>query len=171
MPQDRASDQESLFLLEEILCTKPVLAGIGSPLRGDDRFGLLVCEELNKRGIHCITCEYGLENCIHEIIAEKKRTLILFDAILCDDCSPGDLFLADIESAVDKELFATTHSFPLKLIIKLLKEAGIEQIVVVGVIPRSLEISEEVSEEAKRALMKLVEFLDSVMKKCSKVGS
>lgn len=167
MPRNKAFEEKSLFSLEEILCAKPVLAGLGSPLRGDDRFGLLVCEELNKRGIPCIMCEYGLENCLDEILAEKKRTLVVFDALLCESCSSGDLVLADIESVVDKELFVTTHNLPLNLVIKLLKEAGIERIFVIGAAPRALEISEELSEEVKNALMGLVELLENTLKKCA----
>jgi len=134
-----------------------LIAGVGSPLRRDDRAGLLFCEELSKRGYECLICEYGVENCLDGIIAAKPRTLIVVDAALFAGGSPGDVVVVSEEKVSSSEVYVSTHGIPLSAVINMLKSLGaVERVYLVGVYPKDLGLGLEVSREAAVAVNELV---------------
>lgn len=132
-----------------------VVAGIGSPLRGDDRAGLLLCERLNELGISCVNCEYGLENCVDEIGARGAERLIVLDAVICNSCEPGDVIIADEGAIQDLGIALSTHAIPVSMVLGILREFGVREVYVIGIAPRSLDISTDISPEVLRAIEEL----------------
>lgn len=135
-----------------------LILGVGSPLRSDDRAGLLFCDLLADKGLACVKCEYGIENCVESIYERKPKRLVIVDAALFNDGKPGDVVLTVDEDVEERISLTTTHSLPVKLVLKMLRETvGIEEVYIVGIYPRSLEIGEQVSDEVQRSLLSLAE--------------
>jgi len=131
--------------LKELDLEKTLAACVGSPLRGDDRIGLVVCEELSKCGFPSVKCEYGLENCIQDIEEVKPGTLLIIDAVYSDKLGEGDVVLINPEEASDYAI-PTTHSLPMRLVIDtLLKQGVIGRALILGISVKKLDVSLEIS--------------------------
>jgi len=160
--------QEHLALLRRLLSGKYLIVGVGSPLRSDDQAGLLFCDELLERGIECVKCEYGLENCIGEIAGRRAERLVIVDAVIYDGAKPGEVVIAGEDALVEKYTLATTHSIPVKMLIRMLREAGVRDIYVVGIAPSSLDYGLDVSSEVVNSIRMLVELFVKALEGSSK---
>ncbi|MEM4717444.1 MAG: hydrogenase maturation protease [Desulfurococcaceae archaeon] len=139
-----------------------LVIGIGSPLRTDDQAGLLACEELSSRGVNCIRCEYGLESCISEIVEYSPKTLIVLDAVIFNGGEPGDIIVATANSIDSDKLVLTTHSIPFSKSIELVRAmSNIDNIYIIGIYPKSINVGLEISHEIHIAIKHLV---DAVIK-------
>lgn len=160
--------QNNRFLSElcSILAHKTTLIlGVGSPLRSDDAAGLVLCDLLVARGVNCAKCEYGLENCIDVIAFNKPERLLVVDAALFENGLPGDVIIASSEVLDDKISIVTTHSIPLRLVLKILQESyGVKDVYLLGVYPKSLEIGSDMSSEVYTTLLKLVNIITTCLK-------
>lgn len=144
-----------------------LVLGVGSPLRSDDGAGLMFCDILSAKGMECLKCEYGLENCMDLIELKKPKRLVIVDAALFNGGEPGDIVLARDHEVEERLLPVTTHSLPLKLVLKILRDSvGIEEVHIIGIYPKSLEIGEQVSIEVQHSLSILADvFKDCLEKK------
>lgn len=128
---------------------------MGSPLRGDDRVGLVVCSELEKCGVPSVSCEYGLETCLAEITELRPKRLLVVDAVVANSARPGDILAVEPGKAADPRPI-TTHSIPLELSLRLLsEEAPLEEVLVAGIAVKDVSVSLDISPEvldAARAL-------------------
>lgn len=153
--------QDSLEL--ENFCTifshkDTLILGTGSPLRSDDAAGLALCELLAKKGVNCVQCEYGIENCIDLIANIKPRTLVVVDAAFFPDGKPGEVVVASSSDVEDFVHIATTHSLPIKLVLRVLKElCNVESVYFIGIYPKNLEIGTTISEEVRETIAKLAD--------------
>jgi hydrogenase 3 maturation protease len=137
-----------------------LILGLGSPLRQDDRAGLIACDLLVERGIECFRCEYGLENCIDMLRDTHIETLVLIDAALFRGGTPGDVVIAREESIEDSGLAISTHYIPLKVLLDYMKSVGIyKSLIVIGIYPKNLDIGEEVSSEVLKAVESVVDMI------------
>ncbi|MCY0868255.1 MAG: hydrogenase maturation protease [Desulfurococcus sp.] len=141
-------------ILRRLLEGSTLIIGLGSPLRMDDQAGLLLCDELTSRGVECVKCEYGLENCLSEM--KGARRIIIVDAVLYEDAKPGEIVIVGEDALLEKYSLATTHSIPLKTLLKLMHESGIEEIYIIGIVPQSLDYGLEVSEVVRESVRRLV---------------
>lgn len=154
--------------LKTILCSSNyVVAFVGSPLRSDDRFGLVLYEELSNRNGRLIKCEYGLENCIYEILEKKPNVLIVVDAVLTNGLMPGDIVFIDLSNVKDPPYTLTTHNIPLSVTMDLLKINGVSSIYLLGVTVKNLDVGLELSEEVKASIGVLKSLLTKVMGSCT----
>lgn len=158
------SKQRSKVAFTETLCSlfsyDHVFIGIGSPIRRDDQAGLLACDELNRIGLDCLRCEYGLENCIDEVINRKPRNLVIIDAVLYEGGRPGELVLADYSSIINNTYLLTTHSIPLDKLIDYLRASDVvEKVYIIGIYPRDIDIGFEISFEVKAAIDELISYI------------
>ncbi len=132
--------------VKELFKFKPLIACVGTELRGDDRAGLEVCRALRKAGFSgtVIECEYGLENCLHVIEDLKPKHILVVDAAILP--SEADFVLAS-PNEVETFVSLSTHSIPLDLITKILKDVmGVESIFILGIAAENLDISLELSD-------------------------
>lgn len=136
-------------------------------MRKDDRIGLIICEDLISKGYDAVLCEYGLENCVSTIIEKKPKGLLIIDAVLSINDSPGTIVLASEDEVVEKISLATTHNIPVSLTLRVLREKlSMEKAYVLGINVGDLGLGLEVSDEVLRAGKLLVELLSSVFEKC-----
>lgn len=155
------SQQRSKVAFTETLCTlftgNFMIVGLGSPIRRDDQAGLIACDELARAGVDCVKCEFGLENCIDAIVDRKPRILLIIDAVLYNGGKPGEIVLTDYSSIDHGTYLVTTHSIPLDKLVSYLRASGfVEDIYIIGVYPKDIDIGLEVSFEVKVAIDELV---------------
>jgi len=153
-------------LLEKLLCHENYLiVCIGSWLRMDDRAGLEVC---NLIGLptKSVVCEYGLENCLGELIDSKANNILLIDAVISDSSIPGSIIYTDI-SEVSNGFLATTHNIPVNTIIKYLRTFGIaSNVKVLGIRVKSLDFGDTITPEVSRSIVCLSSMIKELLNKC-----
>jgi hydrogenase 3 maturation protease len=133
-----------------------LILGVGSPLRQDDQLGLIVCDELSKNGVFCVKCEYGVENCLDEIMKYKPRNLIVVDAVSYRNGKPGEIVLVGEESLDTVASLISSHYISFKYIVDILKNMElVEKVFVIGVYPKILGIGLELSSEVESAIVEL----------------
>ncbi len=158
--------------LKDVVCGDSVLiACVGNYLRMDDAAGLEVCKALKAldEGLKLLECEYGLENCLDEIVRECPRRLVVIDAVIPRDpgsARPGEVLIAGAEDVVD-ELMVSTHNVPLNILIKYLRSYGCcGEVFVVGIVAKNLGVGEGLSEEVSESVNELVNELASALRSC-----
>ncbi|MEM3763168.1 MAG: hydrogenase maturation protease [Desulfurococcaceae archaeon] len=150
--------QDNEFSPEQctIFSHNTLILGVGSPLRSDDNAGLLLCDLLAEKGVECVKCEYGLENCFDVIIERKPRTLVIVDAAFFEKGKPGDVVLVTEENLVDTVQLVTTHNIPVRLVLEVIKRTTkVERAYLIGVYPKTMEIGFDVSSEVRNTIEKL----------------
>ncbi len=165
------------FLSNRICSRKTVIAFVGSPLRNDDRVALLIYNDLldktrnNPDNVWFIECEYGLENCLHEIIMKKPETLIIVDAVLSQELKPGEIVLVSLEHVRDKIGLATTHNIPVHITLSLLrKQVNLQEIYLLGIRVENIEIGMDISESVNKGRKKIVDLFLEVITICKERG-
>lgn len=153
-------------LLKNILCSgKTVIACVGSPLRSDDRAGLVIYSKIKEsisRYIFIVECEYGLENCLSEIIEQNPDNLLIIDAVYNESLDPGTIVLTDSGSIRDKISTATTHAIPLNTVLELIrKSTRLENVFLLGVRAENLNIGVDISPKVRKS----IEILTGILKK------
>lgn len=154
-------------LMKDLLCVNGFkIACVGTELRGDDEVGLRVCRELARSGIDVVTCEYGLENCIGDLLALSPKSLLIVDAAKFSG-EPGDVVVASIES-VASEYLVTTHNVPVAVTIEYLRRAGVARnALLLGIRVKSLEVGAGISDEVLRSAKVVVSAIREALKECS----
>ena len=154
--------KELINLLTDLVCINGYkLAFVGTELRSDDIIGLYIHDELRRLGVEgLIKCEYGLENCIDDILNIEK--LLIVDAVICE-CDVGSIILADIDELPD-EAIVTTHSIPLKHVVILARKIGsLRHAKILGIRVKSLDVGNEMSPEVAHIAKELVKILYEIL--------
>ncbi len=151
-------------ILYRLLCREGyTIACVGTLLRSDDRAGLEVCNRV--RNLDTIYCEYGLENCLSEIIGKRVEKLLIVDAVVIEGVEPGTIVLTSFDK-VSESYLATTHNIPVHMIVKYLRLNGLaKDILLLGIRVGNLEIGEKLSGDIARAVDIVVDALNSI--RCS----
>ncbi len=160
--------------------SKITIVCLGSLWYIEDRAGLAVCEELNKRivnsqGVSIVVCETGIERCTGIILRERPNVLVVVDSILVLDNSAeeylGNILVIDNLLECDESLIEgiSTHKMPLKLILKFIKSevSDLSRVVFVGIPVNSLTFcppDEECDfpDYVKSSVMLAVEYIASL---------
>lgn len=129
---------------------------IGSELRGDDRAALEFCRRLKSvRPSKIVLCEYGIENCIGELIESGARKIVILDAAIVKDLEPASIVLLNLDEVQDYTPFST-HTLPLPLLLRLLAEELKDvEMVVVGITVSKLDIDVEMSPQIENLVSTL----------------
>ena len=153
-------------LLERLLCQKRYLVVcIGSWLRMDDRAGLEICKLIGLPD-KSVVCEYGLENCLGELVSSKASNLLLIDAVVSDGSSPGSIIYTGVDEISDGFL-ATTHNIPINTVIKYLRSFGIaDNVKVLGIRVKNLDFGDTMSPEVSRSVECLSNMIREILNKC-----
>lgn len=155
--------------LERIVCNNNVLiACVGSPLRRDDSAGLVICSKLLEKGFKPLICEYGLENCLYEIISIRPRVVLLIDAVYSDKLDPGDIVLLDLDQKEEVgSIFTSTHSIPLNIVVDIIgRTINLEKTYLLGVRIKNIDIGTDLSIEVQESVNRIVETLVETFNKC-----
>jgi len=142
---------------------RPLLIALGNPLRRDDGVGYYVYKSLSNLKSIPITYCYSLELCTDIIAEYKPDTIIILDAIDAG-IEPGDLvFTCDLNTIIE-EYLPTTHTVPLSLVIRYLKETipTIKRICLLGVQIKDRGIGEGLSSEVEKTTRYIIDLLTSI---------
>ncbi len=151
--------------LEEEVCRYVkegyLITCIGSPLRQDDRAGLELCRELVKRGLSAVVCEYGLENCIGELVNSNARRVAIVDAVVVPNAHPGDIVVINDLSELSSEFLVTTHNVPVAAVIKILQSHGAAlETVILGIQAKNVSLGLKISPEVMRAVSYMAQLIE-----------
>jgi len=134
------------------------LVGIGNILRGDDAVGLKIASKLRSnlgpapaKGIRIHQAADAPEMLLSKLAASGTR-IIIFDAVDAS-ADPGKIVCAKLGDT--KYGFFATHNIPLKIVPGLAER--LNDVLVVGVQPESLEVGEGLSDVVKRSAGRVVE--------------
>lgn len=155
--------KDLMELLKRLLSReKYLVVCIGSWLRMDDRAGLEICNSIGLPN-KVVICEYGLENCLSELVRSKASNLLLIDAVICDNSYPGSIVYADVNE-ISNGFLATTHNIPINIIIKYLRSFSVaENVKVLGIRIKSLDFGDTMSYEVSRAVKCLSSIINKIL--------
>lgn len=64
------------------------------------------------------------------------------------------------------DIFLSTHSIPFSVLIKILRNNGVKNIYVLGVVAKNIDLGFELSREVSETIMKLSRVLYNIVLKC-----
>ena len=128
-----------------------LVACLGNPLMGDDGVGFRVARELVKRGLSDVVFCGSDATAILSHVDGVKR-LIVVDTVDWGS-EPGSIIVARLEE-VEEEPSRWAHNLSPTRLIKLIKSlsCGDVEVYIVGVQPKNVAPSEELTEPVKRAV-------------------
>ncbi len=140
--------EDACNFIQNLMLSKYLIVCIGTLLRGDDGACLEFCNKLRDYNIYenVINCEFGLENCISEISREKFDKIAICDAVISESIEPGSIVHLNFEDINEDIVFATTHSIPLSLSMKILQSIiSLSDIKIFGIVAYDLGVKMELS--------------------------
>ena len=141
---------------------KVALLAIGSELKGDDAAGLLAVQGLaNTPKLRVFIGATAPENLTGEIKKYNPTHLIIIDCAELQE-APGAVKIFDPEQTTGDSF--STHRLPLKMLAQYLRMSLNCDIMVIGIQPRSIKFSTEVSPEVKNAVIHLNEIFQELVK-------
>ncbi|MCS7111707.1 MAG: hydrogenase maturation protease [Ignisphaera sp.] len=154
------SRDDACRVLKAKLVDNFTIVCVGSELRSDDMAALEFCRKL--RGIkpfRVIICEYGVENCIGEIVDNNIKKIVLMDAAIIGGLDPASIVVLDLNEVGDY-MPLSTHTLPLPLLLKfIIEELKDVEIVIVGIVVNKLDIDTEMSPQVRNLISSLVDCL------------
>lgn len=139
-------------LIEALLSQSYAIACIGTYLRSDDRAALELCTRISDLKIPIVVCEYGLENCLHEIVERGLKRIAIFDAAKATEFFNGVAVLS-VDEVDEMGISISTHMIPMKNLLEYLHSVlGDIEVVVVGIPAKNLEIGFDISPEVLKII-------------------
>lgn len=130
--------------------------GIGNQLRSDDGLGVEIIKQLektiNKENIILINAETVPENFTGKIKKENPTHIIIIDAVIMEK-PPG--YIRIIKKEEIKKTNISTHSLSLNYLIKYLEQEKKYNILFIGIQPKNLNLTEEITKDVKESIYKL----------------
>lgn len=158
-PNERASEDWQARLRSTIARTdgSTDIVGVGNPLRGDDAIGLEIVSRLRSsmgpapaKGLRIHETSVAPERLLSRLASSAGR-IIIFDAVQSSE-RPGKIVCGGLGDT--KYGFFATHNIPLKLLPGLAER--LNDVLVVGVQPVSLEVGEGLSDVVRVSAERIV---------------
>ena len=129
-------------------------------MRGDDGAGEYVYQKIVPKGrLKIINAGMSPESVMDEVIEIAPCRVVFIDAADFGG-RPGEIRVIDKENIPQTTL--TTHNFPLSVIASIIEEETRAEVFFLGIQAKTVELKEEISEEVKAALDKLIEFINNL---------
>ena len=137
---------------------------IGNVMRGDDAIGPIVAEKLNvlfkkQKDFIIINAETVPENYTGLIRKEEPSHIIFIDAVEMN-INPGEIKL--IRSSEIANYSISTHAMPISFMIKYIESFTDAKILLIGVQPKNIDLSNQVSNEVKNGVEELSRILKDI---------
>jgi hydrogenase 3 maturation protease len=129
--------------------------GIGNVLRGDDGIGCYIAKNFKEKNWLSLDCGTAPENFTSIIRKNKPAILVIVDAadMGVDACE----FRVVSEEKIEN-IGISTHNMPLSFLINYLKNSA-GRIIFIGIQPKTIRNSEEISDELKKTAEQIMEIL------------
>jgi hydrogenase 3 maturation protease len=140
--------------------TRVVVMGVGSEMRGDDAAGMEVVRGL--QGVlkppHVFLIEGGVapENFTSQIRRFKPSHVIFIDATDFG-AEPGEVVLAEPKAIIGQSI--STHTMPLSMLAKYLREQTGAKVVLLGIQPARAQMGAKMSGAVKSSIKRVEEIL------------
>ena len=153
-----ATDAELFEQLNKLRGTKTVIVGIGHPLKGDDRAGPLVCQQLQGAKISAGLINAGSvpENHIQPIVKKAPKNLLIIDAI-DSGASAGTISIFKPEQL--NSFVFSTHTLSPRLFADMIRQAIETDVYFVGIQPAQTQLGRSLSAQVSRAVRSLTDTL------------
>ena len=140
---------------------KTLIITIGNKLRSDDSIALYIAEKIKNLPdyITLINAENKPENIIDSAVSLMPSKTVFIDAANFDGI-PGEIRLIPYELIPESTL--STHTFPLKVIIKILEEDTKSKVYFLGIQIRDASLGEKMSKDVKASAEKIIQYLNSL---------
>jgi hydrogenase 3 maturation protease len=143
--------------------SKIIFLCIGNEMRGDDGLGPLIAKNLtklfkNQSKLLVINAETVPENYTGLIRKETPSHIIFIDAVEMDR-NPGSIKLIKYEEIAEYNI--STHAMPLSFMIKYLESFTNAKILLIGIQPKNMEMSDPVSKEVKSGVAELTRIINN----------
>ena len=140
---------------------KIIFLCIGNDMRGDDALGPLIAENLaelfiEQQELMVINAETVPENYTGLIRKEIPSHIIFIDAVEMK-MNPGYIRFVQSDEIADYSI--STHAMPLSFMIKYLKSFTDASMLLIGIQPKNMEMSNTISEEVKNSVEELTEII------------
>ena len=135
--------------------TKNILLGVGNCLRSDDGAGSFIAQHFHHHHWIALDGKSAPENFTSSIKKIQPQLLVIIDSAQMN-LKAGSLRRIPINKIVDLQL--STHSMPLHLLIEYLAP-HCQQIMLIGIQPLSMQISENLSEPVLKGSNLLMDLL------------
>ncbi|MEW6070010.1 MAG: hydrogenase 3 maturation endopeptidase HyCI [Candidatus Thermoplasmatota archaeon] len=132
-----------------------ILIGIGNELGGDDYIGSWIAKNFKHRDWLSIDCATAPENFISLIEKRKPCLVVVVDAAELG-LAPGEFRIVPKDKL--DSVGIGTHSIPLSLLISYLEKYA-ENVICIGVQPKTTKPFSRISKEVKRAGERIIEIL------------
>ena len=134
---------------------------IGNVMRGDDAIGPILARKLKvifkkQKDFIIINAETVPENYTGLIRKEEPSHIIFIDAVEMD-MNPGEIKL--IQSNEIANYSISTHAMPISFMIKYIESFTDAKILLIGVQPKNIDLSNQVSNEVKNGVEELSRIL------------
>ena len=134
---------------------------IGNDMRGDDAIGPMIAGKLKKifkktPDLIVINAETVPENYTGTIRKENPSHIIFIDAVEMKS-NPGHIKLVQREEIADYSI--STHAMPLSFMIKYLESFTDARMLLIGIQPKNMEMSNSISDEVQKSVEKLTGIL------------
>ncbi len=145
---------------------KIVIMGIGNEMRGDDAIGSVLAQEmsklfLEKERITIIDGKTVPENFTGTIKRETPSHIILLDAVEMNK-TPGQIKLVKKDEIENYNI--STHAMPLSFLIKYLESTSSAKIILLGIQPKEMDLTNEISSEVQTSANYIVELFHAILK-------
>ena len=147
------AEQQLLWQLSQLRCSKTLIIGIGNTLKGDDGAGPLVCEQLaGKVCAEVIDTGTVPENYIQPIIKKEPENLLVIDAIEFR-ASAGTI---EIFKKQQLDSFViSTHTLSPRLFVDMVCQSIKVDVYVIGIQPAQVKFGQSVSPKVSQAIQQL----------------
>jgi hydrogenase 3 maturation protease len=145
---------------------KLVVLGIGNDMRGDDALGSLLARKLSnllKDNQDVTVYDAGTvpENFTGAIKKDNPSHIILIDAVDMKE-TPGFIRLITKDEIANYSI--STHALPLSFLIRYLESTGTAHTLLLGIQPKNMDLSDEISIEVEKSITYLLKLLDRLIK-------
>ena len=133
-----------------------VVAGIGNPIRSDDRVGVRVVEGLQdkvSKAVRLIECETVPESFMDHIIEVKPSHVLLVDAAVLG-LRPGTAHLYEAEEVLNVPSIST-HTLPLRVFCDYVRMLTGARIALVLIEPLNVDFGEGLTAEVEAAAVRV----------------
>jgi hydrogenase 3 maturation protease len=134
---------------------KYILLGIGNELRGDDGIGPYVADNLEDDDWLALNCGTVPENFTSVVKHHKPELVLIVDATEMG-LQPGQYRRLSLEKA--DTIYLSTHALPLSYLATYLGQFC-SDVVMIGIQPKCIEMSQELSVELKESAKEIIEIL------------
>ena len=145
---------------------KIVILGIGNEIKGDDGLGPIIAQKsllLFDKNKNITVFDGGTvpENYTGLIRKENPTHIILVDAVDMKK-EPGYIRVVRKEEIAKYNI--STHAMPVSFLIKYMETTVSAQIILVGIQPKSMGLTEQISKEVEKSIEEVVVTFDKLIK-------